>query len=259
MQKNSSMKPLILITNDDGVTSRGIRHLAEIAKEFGEVIVMAPDHNASGVSTSITTVRPLRAYLVEEQEGITYYACDGTPADCVKMGHEHFCPRRPDLVLSGINYGSNASINIVYSGTMGAVLEACLNGYQAVGFSLLSHSQQADFTVCTKAVRHIISQVLANPLPEGTALNVNVPNLKSEEIKGIRICRQAKARWTDSLAKRTDPMGRPYWWMTGKFVCDNPPEDTDQYLLGHGYVTAVPVSVDWTDMRHINDLKNIEL
>lgn len=252
------MLPLILITNDDGIDSPGIRHLAAVTSEFGEVVVMAPDHNASGVSTSITTTRPLRVRQVATTDRIAYYACDGTPADCVKMGHEHFCPRRPDLVLSGINYGSNASINVVYSGTMGAVIEACLNGYSAVGFSLLSHSQSADFGVCTAAVRHIIGQVLASPLPQGTALNVNIPNLPAEEIKGIRLCRQAKAAWVDSLTKRTDPIGRPYWWMTGKFVCDNPGEDTDQYLLGEGYVTVVPVSTDWTDKGHINDLKNLE-
>lgn len=252
------MKPLILITNDDGVDSHGIHHLANIAKEFGDVIVMAPDHNASGVSTSITTTRPLRAYLVEESDGVSYYACDGTPADCVKMGHEHFCPRRPDLVLSGINYGSNASINVVYSGTIGAVIEGCLNGYSSVGFSLLSHSQSADFTSATSYIRHIIAQVLEHPLPQMTALNVNIPNLKAGEIKGIRVCRQARAAWVDSLSPRVDPIGRPYWWMTGKFVCENPPEDTDQYLLGQGYVTVVPITPDLTDHRNLNNLKNFE-
>lgn len=252
------MKPLILITNDDGVNSRGIRHLARIAREFGDVIVMAPDHNASGVSTSITCTRPLRAFLVDEEPGITYYACDGTPADCVKMGHEHFCPRRPDLVLSGINYGSNASVNVVYSGTIGAVIEACLDGYPAIGFSLLTHSPSASFDGCTEAIRHIIHQVLESPLPEYTALNVNIPYLPAEQIKGIRVCRQAKAAWKDSLEKRIDPVGRPYWWMTGKFVCENPGEDTDQYLLGEGYVTAVPISPDLTDVISISTLKNLE-
>lgn len=252
------MKPLILITNDDGVHSRGIQHLASIASEYGEVIVMAPDHNASGVSTSITCTRPLRAYMVEERDGVKYYACDGTPADCVKMGHEHFCPRKPDLVLSGINYGSNASINVVYSGTMGAVLEACLNGFQSVGFSLLSHSPSASFDGCSSAIRHIISQVLQHPLPKGTALNVNVPNLPSDELKGIRVCRQAWAGWRDSLEMRTDPVGRPYWWMTGKFVCPNPPEDTDEYLLWKGFVTVVPVTPDFTAHECINTIKNLE-
>lgn len=252
------MKPLILITNDDGVNSRGLRHLAQIASEFGEVVVMAPDHNASGVSTSITCTRPLRAYLVEEAEGITYYACDGTPADCVKMGHEHFCSRPPDLVLSGINYGNNASINVVYSGTMGAVLEACLNGYQSAGFSLLSHSPSASFDGCTAAIRQVIKHLLQHPLPQGTALNVNIPNLPANQLKGLRVCRQAWAGWRDSLEKRTDPVGRPYWWMTGKFVCPEPPEDTDQYLLEQGYVTVVPVTPDFTAHEQIRNLKVLE-
>lgn len=252
-------KPLILITNDDGVNSKGLRHLAHIACEFGEVVVMAPDHNASGVSTSITCTRPLRAFKVEEEEGITYYACDGTPADCVKMGHEHFCPRKPSLVLSGINYGTNASINVVYSGTMGAVIEGCLNGYSAVGFSLLTHSSSASFDGCSATIRHIIGQVLAKPLPKMSALNVNIPYLPEGEIKGIKVCRQAQAVWVDSLTPRTDPVGRPYWWMTGKFVCDDMAEDTDQYALGNGYVSVVPVTPDLTDTKNINNIKNLEL
>ena len=200
------MKPLILITNDDGVQSRGLQHLASLAKEFGEVVVMAPDRNASGVGVSITCTRPLRVKTVSEEEGLAIYACDGTPADCIKMGVEYFCSRKPTLVLSGINYGSNASINVVYSGTIGAVLEACLDGYQAIGFSLLNHNPQADFNACTQVIRHILQQVMQNPLPTGTALNVNIPRLPADQIKGIRICRQAPAAWVDSLEKR-DPTG----------------------------------------------------
>ena len=148
------MKPLILITNDDGVSSRGLLHLVEVAQEYGDIVVMAPDHNASGLSTSITTARPLRIREVSQSDGVAVYSCDGTPADCVKMGLEHFCPRKPDLVLSGINYGSNASINIIYSGTMGAALEACLNGCQAIGFSLLNHNPAADYLLGFQYVLH---------------------------------------------------------------------------------------------------------
>lgn len=253
------MKPLILITNDDGVQSRGLQHLAAIAQDYGEVVVMAPDHNASGVSTSITCTRPLRVNSVSQSEGLSIYSCDGTPADCVKMGLEYFCPRQPDLVLSGINYGSNASINIIYSGTIGAVLEACLNGYQAIGFSLLNHNPAADFDACTPTIRHILDHVFTNPLPDFTALNVNIPRLPADQIKGIRVCRQARAAWKDSLEKRIDPIGKPYWWMTGKFVCENPSHDSDEYFLSEGYATVVPICPDLTALPHLETIKHIEL
>lgn len=253
------MPPLILITNDDGVSSPGLRHLARIAKEFGEVVVMAPDRNASGSSASITCTRPLHVNLQDHADGIDYYACDGTPADCVKMGFEHFCPRHPDLLLSGINYGSNASINIVYSGTMGAVQEGCLNGIQAVGFSLLSHKPDADFNACTAPIRHIIREVLRQPLPDFTALNVNIPHLPADQIKGIRVCRQARAAWKDSLEKHIAPDGAPFWTMTGRFVCNDPGHDTDEYCLGMGYVSVVPISPDYTNHGNAIPIKHLEL
>ncbi len=251
------MKPLILITNDDGYQSQGLRHLVEVASAFGDIVVMAPERNSSGLSTSITTSRPLRVRSVEMAGG-SGYACDGTPVDCVKMGVEHFCPRRPDLVLSGINYGSNASINVIYSGTIGAVLEACLCGFPAIGFSVLSHSPETDFAPCTPTIRHILEQFFLHPLPSGSALNVNIPRLPADQIKGIRVCRQAKAAWVDSLERRTDPIGRPYWWMTGKFVCDNPPHDTDQYFLSQGYVSVVPIRPDFTDTQALQNIQYFE-
>ncbi|MBQ6683231.1 MAG: 5'/3'-nucleotidase SurE [Bacteroidales bacterium] len=252
------MPPLILITNDDGYQSRGLHQLVAIASELGEVVVMAPEHNSSGLSTSITCTRPMRVHSTKGPSGIEYHYCDGTPADCVKMGIEYFCPRPPDLVLSGINYGSNASINIAYSGTMGAVLEACLDGCQSIGFSLLNHSPEADFEAASSFIRHIIDSVLHHPLPDYTALNVNIPRLDASQIKGIRVCRQARASWVDSLEKRIDPIGRPYWWMTGKFVCDNPGEDSDEYALANGYISVVPVSPDFTNHSAINILKHLE-
>lgn len=252
------MRPLILITNDDGITSRGLRHLAKVAAEFGDVVVMAPDHNASGLSTSITCNRPLRVSQVEARDGVAYYSCDGTPADCVKMGLEYFCPRPPALVLSGINFGTNASINIVYSGTMGAVLEANLNGIPAVGFSLLNHSPEADFVACSESVRRILQGVLEHPLPLGTSLNVNIPRLPANQIKGIRICRQAQAAWKDSLERRVDPIGRPYWWMTGRFECDDRVDGSDEFALAEGYVSVVPVHTDFTDYAAMNQLKYLE-
>ncbi|MCQ2295173.1 MAG: 5'/3'-nucleotidase SurE [Bacteroidales bacterium] len=252
------MKPLILITNDDGVQSRGLQSLAQIASKVGDVVIMAPDHNASGLSTSITCTRPLHVMPMGHQGSITTYACDGTPADCVKMGLEHFCPRRPSLVLSGINFGSNSSINIVYSGTMGGVIEACLNGFPAIGFSLLSHKPDADFKPGASAIKHIIQQVLQHPLPDLTALNVNIPHLPAEQIKGIKICRQAKAAWRDSMEKRTDEQGNVYFAMTGRFECLDQGTDTDEYALSQGYVSVVPISPDLTHHHSIELIKHIE-
>ena len=252
------MKPLILITNDDGVAARGLQTLCEVAMEFGEVVVMAPDRNASGTSQSLTSVRPLRVNEVKVSDGISIYACDGTPTDCVKLGSEHFCSRQPDLVLSGINHGSNSSINVLYSGTMGAVMEATALGINAIGFSLLHHSPKADFEPSRPIVRHIIGHVLNHSLPDGVSLNVNIPRLAADQIKGIRLCREAKAFWRDSFEKRIDPQGRPYWWLTGKFVCDNPPEDSDEWALANGYVSVVPTHIDFTDYASFNTLKNIQ-
>lgn len=251
------MKPLILISNDDGYEASGLHRLCDVAREFGDVVVVAPDRNASAKGLSLTTTRPLRVREIEHSEGIDIYSCDGTPVDCVKLGVEHFCPRQPDLVLSGINHGSNASINVIYSGTMGIALEAAVLGIGAVGFSLLSHSPKADFTAALPYVRRITSEVLTHGLPAGTALNVNIPCLGSEELRGIRICNQAPARWTDSYERRVDPIGRPYWWLTGKFVCPDPPEGSDEWALRKGYVAVVPVKPDYTSYETIDRLNHM--
>ena len=248
------MKPLILITNDDGVTAKGLRALDEVAMEFGDVVVMAPEYNASGLSHSITSSRPLRVREVKHAEGLSVYCCDGTPVDCVKLAVEYFCPRQPDVVLSGINHGSNSSINVLYSGTMGAVIEATALGIDAIGFSLLHHSPDADFSACLPYVRQIIGNTLEKGLPQGVSLNVNIPRLPASDIKGIRICHEAKAQWNDSFEKRIDPQGRPYWWLTGKFVCDNPPESSDEWALRNGYVSVVPIHPDFTHYPAIEEL-----
>lgn len=254
------MRPLILITNDDGYTSKGIRTLIDVALEFGEVIVMAPEHNASAKGLSLTTERPLRVREIQVKSGEwKVYACDGTPTDCLKLAYEHFCPRTPDLVLSGINHGSNSSINVLYSGTMGAVLEATMLGCTAIGFSLLNHSPEADFTPCEPYVRHIVGMVLQKGLPASVGLNVNIPRLPEGEIKGIRVCRQAQARWVDSFERRTDPRGRDYWWLTGKFDCPEPPQDTDEWALANGYVSVVPIHPDYTCREAIDNIQHLEL
>lgn len=240
------MKPLILISNDDGYAARGLHVLTEVAREFGDVVVMAPEQNASAKGLSLTTKVPVRVREVRLEEGLSVYACDGTPVDCLKLAYEHFCPRKPALVLSGINHGSNSSINVLYSGTMGAVIEATVLGMPAIGFSLLNHSPEADFESSRPIVRCIVGHVLEHGLPTGVALNVNIPRLAADAIKGIRVCHQASGRWLDSFEKRVDPIGRPYWWLTGKFDCDNPPDTSDEWALAHGYVSVVPINVDYT-------------
>ena len=249
------MRPLILITNDDGVAAKGIRALDEVAMEFGDIVVMAPEHDASGTSHSITSSRPLRVREVKKSEGLSVYCCDGTPVDCVKLATEYFCPRQPDLVLSGINHGSNSSINVLYSGTMGAVIEATALGFDAIGFSLLHHSREADFSGCLPWVRQIIGNTLEKGLPPHVSLNVNIPRLPAADIRGIRICHEARASWRDSFEQRSDPQGRPYWWLTGKFICDNPPDTSDEWALANGYVSVVPIHPDFTHYAAIDDLK----
>ncbi len=251
------MKPLILITNDDGINAKGLRTLQEVASSVADVVVMAPMSNASGTSHSITASRPLRVLDVCQKSGLTVYCCDGTPVDCVKLALERFCPRRPNLVLSGINHGSNSSINILYSGTMGAVLEASTLGFPSIGFSLLNHNPEADFSGCLPFVKRIINTTLENGLPADVALNVNIPRLAAADIKGIRVCREAKARWEDSFEKRVDPQGRPYWWLTGKFKCADNTDDCDEWALAHGYVSVVPVLFDFTNHSAIGELKNL--
>ena len=237
---------LILITNDDGYAAPGINALSSVAREFGQVVVVAPERNASGKSMSLTSERPVRASLVSQHDGLSVFSCDGTPVDCVKLGAEYLCPTPPDLILSGINHGSNASINVLYSGTMGAALEATVNGFQAVGFSLLNHRPDADFSACLPYVRRIIAQVIQSPLPHGVTLNVNFPRLDADAIRGVRICREARSCWTDSFERRVDPVGRPYWWLTGKFVVQDDATDTDEWALAHGFVSIVPTTVDYT-------------
>ncbi|MBR1798536.1 MAG: 5'/3'-nucleotidase SurE [Bacteroidales bacterium] len=249
------MRPLILITNDDGVTAKGIRVLDETAMEFGDVVVMAPERNASGKSHSLTTERPLRVREVKKTEGLSVYSCDGTPVDCVKLAVEYFCPREPDLVLSGINHGSNSSINVLYSGTMGAVIEATALGFDAVGFSILCHDAKADFSQAKGYVRQIIAAVLQHKLPPNVSLNVNIPY--NGEIKGIRVCHEAQAKWLDSFEKRTDPQGRPYWWLTGRFECDNPPQTSDEWALTNGFVSVVPIHPDFTSYDAIEPIKGL--
>jgi len=257
----SKKKPLILVTNDDGITAPGIRHLISIMKELGDVVVVAPDSPQSGMGHAITINDNLYCDPVKlkETEDHEEYSCSGTPADCVKIATQEILKRKPDLCVSGINHGSNSSINVIYSGTMSAAVEAGTEGIPAIGFSLLDYSLTADFEPTTKFVKAITKRVLEEGMPTGMVLNVNFPKLTEKQIKGIKICRQAKAHWVEEFDKRTNPQGRDYYWLTGKFVNEDGGEDTDEWALENGYVSVVPVQFDLTAHHYIKELNTWSL
>ena len=245
-------RPLILVTNDDGITAPGIRSLVEVAKKFGEVVVVAPDSPQSGMGHAVTLTKPLRLHKTDIFEGVDSYECSGTPVDCVKIAVDKVLHRKPDLCLSGVNHGSNSSINIIYSGTMSAAVEAALEGIPSIGFSLCDFSYEADFSVAQYAAEQIVKQVLHYGLANNTLLNVNVPKVSKEELKGIRICRQAMAKWEEEFDERQDPHGRHYFWLTGKFVNNDKGEDTDEWALANNFISVVPVQYDLTAHHGIN-------
>lgn len=243
-----SPKPLILVSNDDGITSLGIRTLVEVMQELGEVVVVAPDSPQSGMGHAITIGEPLRLHATPIFEGVKAYECSGTPADCVKLGkHYVLKDRTPDLVVSGINHGSNTSISVLYSGTMSAAIEGAIEGIPSIGFSLCDFASDADFSHVRSYVKQIASNVLANGLPKGVALNVNFPKKSEETLKGVRICRQTNGKWQEEFDKRKDPHGRSYFWLSGNFVnFDAGQEDTCEWALENNYVSVVPCQYDLT-------------
>ena len=248
-------KPLILITNDDGITAPGIKALIEVTQSIGDVIVVAPNSPQSGMGHAIT----LDATLHVEPIKASFYSCSGTPADCVKLGIRELSTKRPDLCVSGINHGSNASINVIYSGTMSAALEAGIEGIPAIGFSLLDYNWNANFDAAKPFAKKIITDVLKSGLPKGVVLNVNIPNVAKNEIKGIKVCRQAKGNWEETFDKRKNPQGKPYYWLSGKFVnLDHNKTETDLWALENNYVSIVPTLFDLTAHKHIKDLKDLE-
>ncbi|WP_405200398.1 5'/3'-nucleotidase SurE [Christiangramia sp. LLG6405-1] len=253
-------KPLILVTNDDGITAPGIRTLIEVMKEIGDVVVVAPDSPQSGMGHAITISDTLFCEQVTIKESYKHkeYSCSGTPADCVKIATQEILDRKPDLCVSGINHGSNSSINVIYSGTMSAAVEAGIEGIPAIGFSLLDYSLNADFEPARKYVKAIVRNTLKNGLPEGVVLNVNIPKLESGEIKGMRVCRQANAHWEEEFDKRRSPQGRDYYWLTGTFVNKDEGKDTDEQALADGYVSIVPVQFDLTAHHFLKELNNWE-
>ena len=253
-------KPLILITNDDGIVAPGIRTLIEVMKEIGEVIVVAPDSPQSAMGHAITINNTLKLEKIHiDTEILQEYSCSGTPVDCVKIAVNEILKRKPDLCVSGINHGSNSSINVIYSGTMSAAVEAGIEGIPAIGFSLSDYSWDANFEPIKSYVKQIALSVLEKGLPEGVILNVNFPKLDKEALKGIKICRQAKAIWQEEFDKRINPQGKEYYWLTGKFVNQDKGTDTDEWALANGYVSIVPVQFDLTAHHAITHLNGWDL
>ncbi|WP_223032821.1 5'/3'-nucleotidase SurE [Hanstruepera marina] len=248
-------KPLILVTNDDGISAPGVRALIDVMKEIGDVVVVAPDSPQSGMGHAITINSTLHLEKVIIDDGKqAEYSCSGTPADCVKLAVNEILDRRPDICVSGINHGSNSSINVIYSGTMSAALEAGIEGIPAIGFSLLDYNYNANFEGTKKIVKSIVENALEHGIPKDVVLNVNFPNLSEDKIKGIKICRQAKANWEEEFDKRKTPQGKDYYWLTGKFVNLDKGEDTDEWALENGYVSVVPVQFDLTAYQAIQQL-----
>lgn len=253
-------KPLILVTNDDGITAPGIRTLISLMNQIGDVVVVAPNNPQSGMGHAITVNTVLRCNPVHVDDGPQLeYSCSGTPADCVKMAVNEILNKKPDLCVSGINHGANSSINVIYSGTMSAAVEAGIEGVPAIGFSLLDYNWDANFEACKSFVKNITLSVLKNKLPEGVVLNVNIPNLKKEEIKGVKVCRQAHGNWVEDFDKRVSPQGEDYYWLTGKFVNLDKGEDTDLWALKNGFVSVVPVQFDLTAHHYIQKLNSWNL
>lgn len=251
-------QPLILVTNDDGIHAPGLKVLIEIAEKFGTVVVIAPDEGRSGMSHAITIKYPLRLNRIRETENLIIYSCSGNPADCVKLGVNQVLDRKPDLLLSGINHGSNSSISVVYSGTMAAAVEGGLHGIPSIGLSVTDYSSRPDFSACISYGEQIIRNTLEGGLPRGVCLNVNFPKIPPEEIRGINICRQAKGLWIEEFDKRTDPHHREYFWLTGYFDNHEPDaRDTDEWSLKNNYISVVPVRVDFSDLEAMDKLKSV--
>jgi 5'-nucleotidase len=252
-----SKRPLILVTNDDGISAPGIRTLISAMNEIGDVVVVAPDSPQSAMGHAITINSTLHCNSIKIDDGPQIeYSCSGTPADCVKLGINEILDRKPDICVSGINHGSNSSINVIYSGTMSAAVEASVEGVPAIGFSLLDYNWNADFGQIRDHVIKITKKALKEGIPSGNALNVNFPKLKKEEIKGIKVCRQANAYWIEKFDKRTNPQGREYYWLTGEFINKDKGSDSDEWALENGYISIVPIKFDMTDHDNISKLRN---
>ncbi len=249
-------RPKILITNDDSIHAPGLRKLISIMRKFGDIVVVAPDKPQSGMGHAITVSTPLRLKTITIEEGYEEYSCNGTPVDCVKLAEKAVLHGNPDLLVSGINHGSNASINVIYSGTMAAVFEGAIEGVTSIGFSVDDHSWSADFSHVDVFIDKIVEMILEHGVPKDTCLNVNIPKLNGNSPRGIKICRQAKAFWDEAFDARTDPHGKEYYWLTGEFRHQDQGEDTDIWALENNYVAVVPLQFDFTAHHTIEKLNN---
>ncbi len=251
--------PNILVSNDDGITAKGIAALVEVAKEFGTVTVVAPDSPQSAQSNSITLYQPLRLKSSNVFTGIEAYACDGTPTDCVKLAKNIiFKENEIDFCLSGINHGSNASINIIYSGTMSAAMEASIDGIPSIGFSLEDYDADANFDPSQQIVRKILTSIILGKEKPPALLNVNIPKLPIHEIKGVKVCQQGSGQWVEDYQMSEDPRGGKYYWLAGKFVNkDHASINSDLNALANGYVSVVPSSHDLTVYQEIKSLSHL--
>ncbi len=252
---NNPERPLILISNDDGVQAQGIEVLTRIMRRLGDVVVLAPDGARSGFACAISTGKPVRLTTVSEEPGLKVYACTGTPSDCVKLAMEKILPRRPDLMVSGINHGDNVSVSVHYSGTVGAVLEACMKGVPAIGYSLQTHDKVCDFTPYEQTILDVAAHVLKNGLPQDVCLNVNFPQV--ERLKGVCVCRQARGNWVEEWIEDTAPDS---FRLAGYFVNLEPEaEDTDAWAVEHGMAAITPLKLDMTDLRTMKELNKEEM
>ena len=251
-------RPLLLISNDDGYQAKGINCLIKMLSDYGDIIVCAPESACSGFSCAFSATTPLRLRLREKRDGVEVWSCNGTPVDCVKMALAEIVPRKPDMVIGGINHGDNASVNAHYSGTMGVTIEGCMKYIPSVAFSLCDHHEDADFEPLRPLIRAITKKVLQDGLPIGTCLNVNFPLV--ETYKGVRVCRMAKGTWGNEVTKCHHPRGYDYWWMVGHFTNDEPEaEDTDNWALTHGYVAITPTQIDVTAYSAMDTIKSWNL
>lgn len=254
----ANKKPLILVVNDDGITAPGIRNLIEVMVQLGDVVVVAPDGPQSGMGHAITINATLRADEIKNHDGPQKeFSVSGTPVDCVKLAVNVVLDKKPDMIVSGINHGSNSSINVIYSGTMSAAVEGALEGIPSIGFSLCDYSWDADFNPAKPYIKQIAAEVLANGLPDGCCLNVNIPHPKHAPYKGVKVCRQARANWEEEFDARKDPRGRNYYWLTGKFVNYDNGQDTDEWALENNYISMVPVTIDLTAHYAIQSLNQL--
>lgn len=252
------MHPLLFITNDDGISAKGIRSLIEVAQTFGDVLVIAPDKPQSGMGHAITVNQILRLEKSILFPDLEAYTCSGTPVDCVKLGIYEVMKRKPDLILSGINHGLNSASNVLYSGTMSAAVEGAMENIPSIGFSLDSFDSNADFSTAKDAIKMVLEYTLKNTFPDHVCLNVNIPNVHKEALRGIKVCRQAHAFWEDRFDKRLDQFGKPYYWLTGEFKNEDHAEDTDLFALKEGFVSVVPTQFDLTAYKALENFKKLE-